>query len=244
MDISPNNGQSEPANPMVLAAVAGLAAPQAAALAAIIQGSSVQEAAQAAGIDRSTLYRWRTSDGAFRQALTAWRIHQRESAHDRLCALSIACTDTVERAVMEGDARLALRVLERIGVASDLAAHPTPPHVPTFAGYVVRLVSFDEEDRDRLIDGIAERSECGRDMAERMVSHKLPTFIAGPFTQPMAEHTAAYLRDCGAVVEVVPVRVSYHECQLPNEKHGEILPLDGAAPHTPGLPPETDRFRH
>ena len=117
--------QKTPENPQAtaLAVASRLTGEQAVALRCIVEGRSMVEAAAAAGVDRTTLYRWRTEDEKFLVALEAWRREQVNNAYDRLSGMTVVATNVVGDAISGGDARLAFRVLEKIGVA---APRPTP----------------------------------------------------------------------------------------------------------------------
>jgi hypothetical protein len=80
------------------------------------------EAATAAGVDRTTLYRWRTEDEKFLCALEAWRREQVNNAYDRLSGMTVTATNVVGDAIAGGDARLAFRMLEKLGAAAPRAA--------------------------------------------------------------------------------------------------------------------------
>ena len=122
-----------------LAILRGLNPAQAAAFTSIVEGGSMTAAAEAAGVARGTLYRWRTEDPRFIAAVKEWRTQERDSAYDGLSGLAATCTAAIAQAVSSGDARLAMRVLERLRNARDVPSPvPSVPVIPVYDGFMVR----------------------------------------------------------------------------------------------------------
>jgi hypothetical protein len=84
-------------------------------LEALLAGSTVTEAALAAEVDRSTLYRWQR-DPSFLATYNGRRAEMREAAEAKLQKLQKKALDAVERALDEGDSRVALTVLRGMGL--------------------------------------------------------------------------------------------------------------------------------
>lgn len=211
-----------------LAVARGLNAAQAAAITAIIEGGSLVEAAEAAGVDRKTLYRWRTHDPRFMATLDSWRAELRASVHDRLNGLAGACTSVIEDAIEKGDVRVAMRLVERLGIAKDTPPVGTAslPSVAVYDGFMVRCVTVGENRADivaRLTDVLA----CPAEEVERLLGDGVNCQIAGPYNMRRAEEMASLLRESGGNFDVVKVQVSYHHGDLPADTPGEILPADG-----------------
>lgn len=78
-------------------------------------GRGVRAAAEAAGVGRSTLYRWFRSDKAFAYAYYTWQADVIETARRRLVGLSEMAVETLARAMNDGDANVALKVLKSVG---------------------------------------------------------------------------------------------------------------------------------
>jgi hypothetical protein len=68
-------------------------------------------------VNRTTLYRWLKNDAEFAAAYNAWQQDAIATARGRLLALTDTAVTAVGNAMQRGDGRLALRVLERIGIA-------------------------------------------------------------------------------------------------------------------------------
>ena len=96
---------------------------QQSALAQLQRGASFQAASQAAGVTRMTLYRWVKSDPMFRAAYNTWEQERIESARARLVRASGKAVDTLVHSV-EVDPKLALKVLEKLGVFNPRSAGP------------------------------------------------------------------------------------------------------------------------
>ena len=90
------------------------------ALAALMEGESIRGAAEKAQISRNTLTRWIKSHPAFRAAYNAWRQELVESTGARLLRTMHTAAEVVDKAVTEGDAKIALGVLRLMGAKPSL----------------------------------------------------------------------------------------------------------------------------
>jgi hypothetical protein len=86
------------------------------AIAAIMAGNTPTAAARAAGVHRATLYRWMKDDADFARALAECRAAGRFAVQERLLAMSDDCIDVVERAIHDGNAMVALRLMKLTGI--------------------------------------------------------------------------------------------------------------------------------
>jgi hypothetical protein len=89
----------------------------------------MRDAAAAARVHRSSLSRWLHHDPNFRAAYNAWRRELIDSTHAKLLHTAELATGAIHRAIAKGDGRLALALLDRLGLASPAAASvgPTDP---------------------------------------------------------------------------------------------------------------------
>ena len=97
------------------------------AIARLTAGHTLLDAATAAGVNRTTVYRWLKHDPAFLAAYNAWQADAIATARGRLLALTDAAVTTVHRSLQRGDGRLALKLLERLGIADRPTPGPTDP---------------------------------------------------------------------------------------------------------------------
>ncbi len=102
-----------------------LAPEQERALALLAAGKSAAEAAREIGVHRSTLHRWMKGNPAFAAAYNQWHEEMRQTTHSRLLMLAEKATGTLEKAIDAGDGRLAMRYLEKMGLAKDRETGPT-----------------------------------------------------------------------------------------------------------------------
>jgi AcrR family transcriptional regulator len=93
-----------------------LTTPQRSAIDMITTGHTLAQSASAAGVSRMTLYRWLKGDAAFIAAFNAWQNDVLDTARGRVLALSDQAVTTLAKSITEGDANLALKVLDKIGV--------------------------------------------------------------------------------------------------------------------------------
>jgi hypothetical protein len=109
--------------------IASLTAEQQTALAALCTGKRMRDAAAAARVHRMTLSRWLHNDPNFRAAYNAWRRELVDSTRAKLLHTAELATGAIHRAIAKGDGRLALALLDRLGLATPAAAAvgPTDP---------------------------------------------------------------------------------------------------------------------
>jgi hypothetical protein len=108
----------------------------------LTSGHTLVDSATAAGVNRTTLYRWLKHDPAFQAAYNAWQHDALATARGRLLALSDIAVTAVSKAMQRGDGRLALKVLERMGIAE----RPTPG--PTDTEEVKREQAVENKSRE------------------------------------------------------------------------------------------------
>ena len=90
-------------------------------------GYSLAHSAAAAGVHRTTLYRWLTHDPNFAAAYNAWQHDALATARGRLLALTDTAVTSVGRSIAKGDGRLALQLLDRLGLTTAVKPGPTDP---------------------------------------------------------------------------------------------------------------------
>jgi hypothetical protein len=112
---------------MLPARVGQLSVPQQAALAALSNGRTIRDAAESAGVYRGTVSRWLRADPRFRAAYNAWRQELIDSTRSRLLRTAELAADAIHKQVARGDGRLALALLDRLGLASESAATAGAP---------------------------------------------------------------------------------------------------------------------
>lgn len=108
----------------------------------LTSGHTMVDSAAAAGVGRATLYRWLKNEPAFQAAFNAWQHDAVATARGRLLALTDIAVTAVGKAMQRGDGRLALKVLERMGIAE----RPTPG--PTDAEEVKREQVMEKRGRE------------------------------------------------------------------------------------------------
>lgn len=101
---------------------------QGSAIELLVRGEPIMKVAEAVGVDRGTIYRWRTSDPNFIAALNRWRGEMQAETRDRVLALSADAADSVARSIADGDSRLGLRVLEKMGCLKPGPDNPVDPY--------------------------------------------------------------------------------------------------------------------
>jgi hypothetical protein len=94
----------------------GLSPVQALALCGLTEGKSVSEAASLAEVSRTTVHRWLKDSGAFQAALNARRADLRAAHESKLDILLTKALSAVESALENGDARVAMSLLQGAGV--------------------------------------------------------------------------------------------------------------------------------
>ena len=99
-----------------------LSPPQRTAIERLTSGHTVVSSAVAAGVSRSTLHRWMKEDATFQAAYNAWQRDAVVTARGRILALTDTAVTALGKAMEKGDGRLAMRLLEKMG----LTAAPEP----------------------------------------------------------------------------------------------------------------------
>jgi hypothetical protein len=104
-----------------------LSPPQRLAIQLLTSGKSLVAAATAAGVNRTTLYRWLKADPAFVAAYNAWQKDVRDTARGRILALSDLAITTVAKAMLGGDAKSAIKILQATGALTHEDPGSTDP---------------------------------------------------------------------------------------------------------------------
>lgn len=102
-----------------------LTPPQRTAIERMTHGETRVAAASAAGVSRATLNRWLSTDAAFQAAYNAWQKDVLDTARARLLSVTDVAVNTVLRAMKKGDARVALTILDRLGITTQPKPGPT-----------------------------------------------------------------------------------------------------------------------
>lgn len=102
------------------------------AVAGLLAGKTITDAAADAQVDRATVHRWLRTDAAFIARLNAERLDLRRAAYGRLEKLAEAAVGCLERAVVSGDAKIALEIVRDMGI---LVPSPIGPEDATEVGY-------------------------------------------------------------------------------------------------------------
>jgi hypothetical protein len=105
-----------------------------------------------------TLWRWLKNDAQFQAAYNAWQQDALATARGRMLALTDGALTAVGKAMARGDGRLAMRVLERMGIAEV----PTPG--ATEVEEVERRQKVDRRKREVKIKKEEERVADEEDM--------------------------------------------------------------------------------
>jgi hypothetical protein len=129
--------------------VSPLTAEQQAALLVLFSGKKMREAAVAARIHRNTLSRWLHSDPHFLAAYNAWRRELIDSTRAKLLHTAELATSALHRAIAKGDGRLALALLDRLGLASPAAASAGPTDPARALDEIVIEANEDQSARNR-----------------------------------------------------------------------------------------------
>lgn len=153
--------------PRVAAKSSELTDRQEIALAELAAGKSICAAAKAANVHRTTVSNWLRTDTLFRSAYNAWRLELTESARSRLLQAANSAVSTVVRAVRKGDARLAMLLLDRLGLN---AATPTGPADPD---QVMEEIAVEHQEIDSAIRTRFNRSKYTLDGYDREQLHRI-----------------------------------------------------------------------
>lgn len=120
------SGVPDPAPTVATGAAIELTRAQHAALSALTAGKSIRAAAGAAGVHRVTVARWLHDDPRFRAAYNAWRQELVDLSRARLLQTAVLATLAVRKAIERGDGRLALALLDRLGLTTEEVSDPGP----------------------------------------------------------------------------------------------------------------------
>lgn len=85
----------------------------------MILGKNDREVAEAIGANRSTITEWRNHNIYFQAELNKRRKEIWEATSDKLRSLSLKAIDTVETAIDQGDAKIALEILKLAGLGKE-----------------------------------------------------------------------------------------------------------------------------
>jgi AcrR family transcriptional regulator len=104
--------------------IEGLRAREALAMQCIMAGGTMADAAEAAGVSRRTLYYWLEAGRALCEAVAVWKQDLATTARTRLLMMTDMATQNILNALKRGDARLAMQLVQKMGI---LDAPPTGP---------------------------------------------------------------------------------------------------------------------
>lgn len=135
---------------------------QCSAIELLVRGESVIKVAEAVGVDRGTIYRWRTSDPNFIAALNRWRGEMQAETRDRVLALSAGAADSVARSIKDGDSRLGLRVLEKMGCLKPGPDNPVDPYAVFGVGVEDEAARAPVADGFRTVSRAMTPEQCRR----------------------------------------------------------------------------------
>lgn len=94
----------------------GLTIEQLNAIELLVIGKTDKETAEAVGVNRVTITKWRLYDPYFQAELNRKRKEIWGSAVDKFRALLLKALNTIEKAIEEGDAKLAIEILRITGM--------------------------------------------------------------------------------------------------------------------------------
>jgi len=126
-----------------------LSAPQVAAMEVLMAGGTLTSAAQSAGVSRQAIYKWLKSDPQFATAYQSWKRGMAEMARTRLLMMTNSATNVLNKAIRGGDAKLALKLLQGLGLLSAPAVGPS----------LLELKAVKEDADGRIKQGKAIRAE-------------------------------------------------------------------------------------
>jgi hypothetical protein len=106
-------------------ALEGLSAGEALAMNCIMSGGTMTAAAEAAGVSRETLYQWLKAGKRLCEAVTVWKQDLATTARTRLLMMTDLATRNILEALTRGDARLAMTLVQKLGILSPPAVGPT-----------------------------------------------------------------------------------------------------------------------
>lgn len=85
------------------------------ALQQLAAGTSIRETARVIGVHRRTVHRWLAADSNFAAAYNAWQRETVDSGRARVLAMTDLALDTVQTAIQQGNARVAMQVAKATG---------------------------------------------------------------------------------------------------------------------------------
>jgi hypothetical protein len=98
---------------------------QCVAILKLTSGETKSKTAKAVGVDRSTVRRWIKDDPAFKAAFNGWQEDILSTTKGQIVATAMDAMETVIKAIRGGDAKLALKLLESLGLTGPVAPGPT-----------------------------------------------------------------------------------------------------------------------
>jgi hypothetical protein len=110
-------------------ALEGLTTAEALAMHCLMKGGNITAAAVAAEVTRMTIYEWLEPGRPLAVALDTWKRDLANTARTRLLLLSDVATQNVRAALMHGDTRTALKVLEKMGILDSPPVGPSESEV-------------------------------------------------------------------------------------------------------------------
>ena len=165
------------------------------ALQQLAAGTSIKETARVVGVGRRTVHRWLKEDANFAAAYNAWRRETVDSGRARVLAMTDLALDTVQNAMLQGNARIAVQVAKATG------ALDAPRPGPSDAGELRRRRELKEGKRELRLEAEEKqyRKESGRDDEANYdnvlwLEHYISTMIA--------------LRECAVAKEAPEVRAA------------------------------------
>jgi hypothetical protein len=198
-----------------------LSAVQQRAVELLARGEEVTKVAETIGVDRGTLYRWRNSNPNFIAVLNRWRGELQAETRDRVLALSAGAVASVAKSITEGDSKLGLRVLEKMGCLKPGPDSPVDPYA------VFGIGLADEEARGPVIEGF--RAVSCRMTAEqaRRAPQLLALGVAMDNRRAGRATSPEILKMAGPLPEEMPAGDEQGECRAISVSHR--LPEDSTA---------------
>ena len=112
-------------------AMEGLSAGEALAMNCIMSGGTMTAAAKAAGVSRETLYQWMKPGMRLCEAVAVWKQDVATTARTRLLMMTDIATRNILEALKKGDARLAMTLMQKLGILSPPPVGPTQVEAAT-----------------------------------------------------------------------------------------------------------------
>jgi DNA-binding phage protein len=121
-----------------------LSAGEALAMNCIMSGESMTAAAEAAGVSRQTLYQWMKRGKRLGEAVTIWKQEVATTARTRLLMMTDLATRNILEALKKGDVRVAMTLMQKLGILAPPAVGATQVEAVT-----ERLVVRNREEEAR-----------------------------------------------------------------------------------------------